>query len=839
MTVNQLLLLLEHLLWTLASVHGRTIKVYDLNKNLKLNLLNQLDIKPDCLYYRGEFPMPTKLTFCYRWNAFQYTGLHKVLFIMTLGVIDHQVTELHEGFSFGYWTSGPWLGIKPKGKDYSWIGHQVIGSTPHQWTHTCFTYNLDTGVYKLVENGKLQLEKVSTNFVELAKNMTSAFNFLSVGCSYRKDLYKYSSMQGKITDVQAWDAELDVDEMKDITSCKNRNSNGTLLNWQTTDWTFDTPRSLSTLEEYHFEEICRISNVSFLFLPQLSTFKDSLAKSCGKFSGKLASYKTQQEFGDIEKFLTQKRFYVNDICMFESPNNTSRLVGWLGLSDDEKEGEFRSVYTNIVPDYFSWVDGRPLIDGVTYNCLTFSLAGTLSAWGVPSIVSPSVRDDDCEFQRCSLCEVPDPSKAVQVRGLCKESIYDTTYHYTVSDKGRPVYVGLLSSAIWYDHNSKHWSWVDRKEEGSVATSTSKLETLFVGLNRVDFENTSDACVKGQPHKVVDIKMTTCKRGRQFTCNDGLCVSMEQRCDQIINCQDGSDEDNCKILEMRSNYNKRIPPFLFDSVNNKIVPANVSVSIIILSFVNSAEVEHLFTLKFVFVMRWYDHRIKFYNLKLRRSDNALTVEDIGKLWIPNIIFSSTLANEAVIGTKDTVLTITREGKHTPSEIHIMEEINIFEGIENVLTFEMTYTKSFQCEFQLAMYPFDTQTCIVNMTINKLEHQSLTLTPKAIKMVGKTILPQYLVTSWKMGYRNSSSQSQGIQVTLTLKRRIINEMLTSYLPTTIILMVVYCTNYFKMSHFNTALTINLTAMLLLTTLFIGVSNSLPKVAYVKVRTQLITN
>ncbi len=32
-----------------------------------------------------------------------------------------------------------------------------------------------------------------------------------------------------------------------------------------------------------------------------------------------------------------------------------------------------------------------------------------------------------------------------------------------------------------------------------------------------------------------------------------------------------------------------------------------------------------------------------------------------------------------------------------------------GAENPITFEEVYTKKFKCEYQLAMFPFDTQVC----------------------------------------------------------------------------------------------------------------------------------
>ena len=65
----------------------------------------------------------------------------------------------------------------------------------------------------------------------------------------------------------------------------------------------------------------------------------------------------------------------------------------------------------------------------------------------------------------------------------------------------------------------------------------------------------------------------------------------------------------------------------------------------------------------------------------------------------------------------------------------------------------------------------------------------------------------------------------------KRRINNAALTIFLPTILILTIVYATNFFKDFFFEAVVTVNLTALLVLTTLFISVSQSLPPTAYVK--------
>lgn len=39
-------------------------------------------------------------------------------------------------------------------------------------------------------------------------------------------------------------------------------------------------------------------------------------------------------------------------------------------------------------------------------------------------------------------------------------------------------------------------------------------------------------------------MTLCKPG-EFQCKDGSCISNFSRCDQVVNCEDASDEMNCR------------------------------------------------------------------------------------------------------------------------------------------------------------------------------------------------------------------------------------------------------------------------------------------------------
>ena len=116
-----------------------------------------------------------------------------------------------------------------------------------------------------------------------------------------------------------------------------------------------------------------------------------------------------------------------------------------------------------------------------------------------------------------------------------------------------------------------------------------------------------------------------------------------------------------------------------------------------------------------------------------------------------------------------------------------------------------------------------------------------------MESPTELTRYTIVHWSLEYRNqcrpkltkhllnfgafTASPTAGVYLLLTFKRRITNAILTIYLPTFLLLCIVYATNFFKGFFFEAVVTVNLTALLVLTTLFISVSATLPTTSYVK--------
>ena len=120
-----------------------------------------------------------------------------------------------------------------------------------------------------------------------------------------------------------------------------------------------------------------------------------------------------------------------------------------------------------------------------------------------------------------------------------------------------------------------------------------------------------------------MKLTGCNK-TQFTCDDGQCVTMEERCNQIPDCDDESDELNCKILKLKEGYNKRVPPVSKTSKKIKTLkPVAVNVSLTLFKIVAIKEDDHSIQLQFQILPLGLGARVRFAERRRRPSDMDIT------------------------------------------------------------------------------------------------------------------------------------------------------------------------------------------------------------------------
>ena len=80
-------------------------------------------------------------------------------------------------------------------------------------------------------------------------------------------------------------------------------------------------------------------------------------------------------------------------------------------------------------------------------------------------------------------------------------------------------------------------------------------------------------------------------------------------------------------------------------------------------------------------------------------------------------------------------------------------------------------------------------------------------------------------------NATHPNKGLQMMIRLKRKIMSEMMTTYFPSMLLLMITFATTFFKSYFFEAALSVNLTTMLVMTTIFISKMEGLPSTSDTK--------
>ena len=115
----------------------------------------------------------------------------------------------------------------------------------------------------------------------------------------------------------------------------------------------------------------------------------------------------------------------------------------------------------------------------------------------------------------------------------------------------------------------------------------------------------------------------------------------------------------------------------------------------------------------------------------------------------------------------------------------------------------------------------------MTTDMLDMETVKLVANQMFMNESRDLTLFLIRNWTL----ITVEGGGVKMTIVLKRKIMNEMMTTYLPSVLLMLITYATTFFKPYFFEAALSVNLTTMLVMTTIFMTVMQMLPATAYVK--------
>ncbi|CAB4063095.1 unnamed protein product [Lepeophtheirus salmonis] len=142
----------------------------------------------------------------------------------------------------------------------------------------------------------------------------------------------------------------------------------------------------------------------------------------------------------------------------------------------------------------------------------------------------------------------------------------------------------------------------------LGSSKNLFWTSLLGLN--NWYVTGNCRGEFKTESKTSLKLSKCDENKEFTCNDGDCISIGRICDNFQDCEDESDEKKyCSNIEM-INYKKEFAPSQQDNYEKLPIQINFSLH----SIRTIQELENIFTILFRVQLEWEDPRLNFMRLK---------------------------------------------------------------------------------------------------------------------------------------------------------------------------------------------------------------------------------
>ncbi|KAK7074814.1 hypothetical protein SK128_001824 [Halocaridina rubra] len=401
----------------------------------------------------------------------------------------------------------------------------------------------------------------------------------------------------------------------------------------------------------------------------------------------------------------------NDSSMFRTTCDSKsyrRLL--LGGTDQAEEGSWLNVDTGNPLTFAAWGPGEPN-SGPHDNCVV--LRNDMPFWG----------DLDCAARHCFSCERT-PQSHIFLRGLCKPVEFQIRFLIDGYVNNKPYFRGYYGMAIFYMGND---SWIFKDTMANLTIATTKMfhtEDYPVGRN---IWNVITPYCNFTPSDTMALGLAKCTL-EEFMCSDGSCVARDVRCNLREDCMDGSDENNCGIVEFTGRYAKHRPPpgatfeaqlFIFPHVH-------------LVRFSQIDDINLAFYMEYEVLLAWTDRNLKFKNLKDEEAKNKLSETEIQSIWIPEIDFLN--VNDGLLKDLKMGVYARKTGAPDPPLFNDVNMDAIFQPSSVHLVKKAYYSGSFSCSFSLFKYPFDTQECSVLIKLDSADVSVITFSVSTKEILG---------------------------------------------------------------------------------------------------------
>ena len=706
-----------------------------------------------------------------------------------------------------------------------------INSFKHRsWNHFCWTYSSLSGRNTLYHDGILVADKLLPSNVPhpILPGSEDVQKYLFVigqdPDTLEGDYSEDQAVFGSIAEFNLWNKIIDHSIIKEMAKCKKLYK-GNVIAWEVDNLRVNeaTIRKTKNVKQFCDQE------------RELVVFPDSQSfvaaqETCSSHGGTLVVPNSEEEDKMIINMMKNhaaKCFPKNRAFI-----NVGKVI-WLGLE----------IYNNT---WFRKVDGKR-------SPLNYTNWDTQD-WddGCAFVTSDGYWDHagaECDdMQLCLICSIP-KSTVFTLKGICKKgSIFQWNYYLYINSTNQiNSYEGYKRSQNIFNKNGV-WTL---EVEGDII----QLNNTSSPIGRNPWKWYERSCGISTLEKR-NLTLSLCVVDKEFTCDSGHCVSLENRCDGEKDCNDGSDEKVCDNVQIPVEYEKIHPP-KFKVGQQEMLWVYFRVFIESVNHVDTTNMIIEVTLKID--VTWRDTRLIFKNLN-QNGRNFVAKRDYSKIWLPlNNIEHKTAVIETIREDldKDVEILVNYQNQTTshklPVDVFENREEYRYNNKENVLRIRQRYRIDYNCVFELSNYPFDEHPCEIAMNFksSRYENVAYVIANDTVQYTGSKSASHYRVvnvtssitslcsressatTRCNPKERNMLITQDGFLFTIYLKRNSDHHLKTIFIPCIGLWIVAYSTVFVRTNDFSNRNRISVTVLLALMTLFGATTNTddYPKTTHLK--------
>ena len=234
----------------------------------------------------------------------------------------------------------------------------------------------------------------------------------------------------------------------------------------------------------------------------------------------------------------------------------------------------------------------------------------------------------------------------------------------------------------------------------------------------------------------------------------------------------------------------------------------------------------FLIKMNIWLTWMDNRLSFQNLDTDCFENIVPFEMADKIWKPKLIFSNhnerdTERQVLEYNPLSSTLMICRNGNGTKAGISELHEARVYTSNEAVFWLRTSHYTKFNCKFNLYYFPFDRQSCFVQLSVPGSVQKQIELSIGKPQRNMSLHLNQFILTNW-----STYADQSDIYFQFEMTRLTGPFWMSLFIPSICLITAAEITLFIDGSHFDAMIMVALTSNLVMYTLYSAILEKMPE-------------